>query len=343
MTTGNKFHKDKFFTKIEHTASSGVVGELEYEVFGEVKLKVLTTFTTSGTLTIQGRIKESSTWETVGTLTSGGDSDSFDIDTFDYIRFNFTVAAGSTGEIAASGFFKAASSGGGGAAFLTMQTDAGTNPVATGADTLTLTSSDSSLTITGDATTDTVDMTVAAIAAAGSDGQVQYNNSTVRAGSSIYWDDTNSRMGVLTSSPVLDFELGDGTSTSTRKITINRSSGNYVRLSCISGGHEVESTQPFNVKATTSLKLVVSNSTKVYLTTTGAAFFNGGTLPANNRIYIKGAGTSTDATLHCVDSGGTTVFKAQDDGVVNMPGLPTSAAGLNTGDLWNNSGVINIA
>lgn len=43
------------------------------------------------------------------------------------------------------------------AAFTTIQTDAGTYPVATGvADTLTLTSSDSTVTITGDSTTDTV-------------------------------------------------------------------------------------------------------------------------------------------------------------------------------------------
>jgi hypothetical protein len=157
--TGNKFHKDKMFAKISHTASSGVVGDAEYEVLGEIKISVATTFATSGTLTVQGRIKHSSSWQTVGTLTSGGDFDTFDIDAYDFIRFNFTVAAGSTGEIAASGFFKAAA--GGGAAFSTIQTDAGTSPVAVAADTLTLTSSDSSVTITGNSTTDTVDFVVA--------------------------------------------------------------------------------------------------------------------------------------------------------------------------------------
>jgi len=160
MTTGNKFHKDKLFAKIEHTATSGVVGENEYEVFGEVTVSVATTFTTSGTLSVQGRLLHSSVWTTVGTLTSGIDLDTFDISAYDFIRFNFTVAAGSTGEIAASGFFKAASStSGGGAAFTTIQTDAGTSPVATSADTLTLTSSDGSIVITGNSTTDTVDLT----------------------------------------------------------------------------------------------------------------------------------------------------------------------------------------
>ena len=29
-------------------------------------------------------------------------------------------------------------------------------------------------------------------------------------------------------------------------------------------------------------------------------------------------------------------------GVINMSGMPTSSAGLSSGDLWNNSGVVNI-
>jgi hypothetical protein len=155
--TGNKFHKDKLFAKISHTATSGVVGDTEYEVLGEIKLSVATDFATSGTLTVQGRIKHSSSWQTIGTLTSGGDFDTFDIDAYDFIRFNFTVAAGSTGEIAASGFFKAAAGGGATNSFATIQTDTGTNPVADSAtDTLTLTNTDNVIGISGNSTTDTV-------------------------------------------------------------------------------------------------------------------------------------------------------------------------------------------
>ena len=159
MTTGRKYSEDKFFTKITHTAASGVVGQDEYKVFGEIKLRVVADFTTSGTLTIQGRIKHSTTWDAIGTLTFAGDTDSFEIDTYDYIRFNFTVAAGSTGEISASGFYKA-SAAAGGSSFTTIQADAGTSPVAeSAADTLTITSSDSSVTVTGNSTTDTIDLT----------------------------------------------------------------------------------------------------------------------------------------------------------------------------------------
>lgn len=37
-----------------------------------------------------------------------------------------------------------------------------------------------------------------------------------------------------------------------------------------------------------------------------------------------------------------TILKLHDGGKVSMPNLPTSAAGLSAGDLWNNGGVINI-
>lgn len=53
-------------------------------------------------------------------------------------------------------------SGGASATFKTIQTPSGTSPVATGpTDILTLTSSDNSITITGDSTTDTIDLVVA--------------------------------------------------------------------------------------------------------------------------------------------------------------------------------------
>jgi len=152
MSTGNKYHKDKLFAKIVHTATSGVVGEEEYEVLGEVLLSVATDFTTSGTLTVQGRIKHSTSWQTVGTLTSGGDFDTFDIDSYDFIRFNFTVAAGSSGEIAASGFFKASTAQN---AFATVQADGGTNPQADFEAILSIVGGNN-ITTNGDSSTDTI-------------------------------------------------------------------------------------------------------------------------------------------------------------------------------------------
>lgn len=159
-----KYGNDKFFTRISHGAVTGVIGDDQYEVKGESNLRAVSTFASSGTLTIQGRIEGSSTWDNLGTLTSGGDSDTFDVSTYDFVRFNFTVAAGSSGEIAASGFFSGGSGSGAGATntFSIIQPDLGTSPTADSAtDTLTITSSDSSITVTGNATTDTIDLVVA--------------------------------------------------------------------------------------------------------------------------------------------------------------------------------------
>jgi hypothetical protein len=344
MTTGNKFSKDKFFTQFSHTATSGVVGQTEYEVWGEVKLRVVTTFTSSGTLTIQGRIHHSDSWEAIGTVASGGASESFDIDSFDYIRFNFTVAAGSTGEVAASGFFKASSSGGaGGASFTTIQTDAGTNPVAVGAtDTLTLTSADSSITITGTSGTDTVDL---AAAPADDTGAIQFNDAGSLGGddTELFWDNTNKRLGIHHNTPDYDLQIGDGGTSGNRYISLERTVNNYLRLLVLSGDHRLESSQALQITSTGSIRFRPNSSTSLYIVSTGCSLFNGASLPANNRLYIKGSSTGGNNVLHCVDSASASMMIVRDDGTVNMPALPTSAAGLATGDLWNNSGVINIA
>jgi hypothetical protein len=54
-------------------------------------------------------------------------------------------------------------------------------------------------------------------------------------------------------------------------------------------------------------------------------------------LLIQASGTFTDNGYR-LDVQGT--FRAT--GQVRLSGLPTSATGLSTGDLWNNSGVINI-
>jgi len=64
---------------------------------------------------------------------------------------------------------------------------------------------------------------------------------------------------------------------------------------------------------------------------------------ANKTLTVVGTGTTSGtSSLQCEDSAGTATLEVRDDGVVIMAGLPTSATGLPTGALWNNSGVINI-
>jgi len=162
MVTLNKFHKDKFFTKIQHASSaSGVIGLPEYEVFGENTLRVVTDFTSSGILTLEARIKHSETWENLGTLLADGDSEEFDIGSYDYIRFNFTTPSGSSGQVGVSGFFKGSASSASGAGFNLIQPDAGTAPVSDSTNSiLNITSSDGSILVGGDSATDTINLTV---------------------------------------------------------------------------------------------------------------------------------------------------------------------------------------
>jgi len=49
-----------------------------------------------------------------------------------------------------------------------------------------------------------------AAAPGGSDGQIQYNDGGVLGGASVYWDDVNSRLGILSSSPQTDVVIGAG-------------------------------------------------------------------------------------------------------------------------------------
>ena len=343
-----KYGNDKFFQKISHTATTGVVGDAEYDIKGENNLRAVSTFASSGTLTVQGRIEGSDTWDDLGTLASGGDSDTFDISTYDFVRFNFTVASGSSGEIAASGFFSGGSSGGGASnAFTIIQPDAGTSPQAESVtDTLTLTSSDGSVTITGNSTTDTIDFTGAGASPDGVSGRVQFSDgSNFDSDADIFWDNTNKRLGVGTDTPAYDVQIGEGTNSNIRTLSIDRTVNNYVRVMVASANHELLSSQLFTIRTTSGkfIRLSPGGTTAFYAGNTGIALFNGASVPASTRFYIKGAGTSGNATLKVVDSTSSNIFEVRDDGNILAPALPTSSAGLPTGALWNNSGVINIA
>lgn len=61
------------------------------------------------------------------------------------------------------------------------------------------------------------------------------------------------------------------------------------------------------------------------------------------RLGIKGSGTtSATASLIVQNSGGNEALKVRDDRVIIMSGMPTSALGLPSGALWNDSGTIKI-
>jgi hypothetical protein len=60
------------------------------------------------------------------------------------------------------------------------------------------------------------------------------------------------------------------------------------------------------------------------------------------RLDVRGRGTTTGLTQIWEDSAGTNNVEYVDNGQVRMLRLPTSSAGLASGSLWNNGGVINI-
>ena len=102
--------------------------------------------------------------------------------------------------------------------FSTFQTPSGTSPVSDStSDTLTFTSSDSSVGITGNATTDTIDFRVTP---AGSSGEVQYNAAgSLGADSNFKWDNTNKRVGIQASTPQAPFHAASSVGSTIANVT----------------------------------------------------------------------------------------------------------------------------
>jgi len=92
-----------------------------------------------------------------------------------------------------------AGGGGGGAAFSTIQPDAGTSPVATGADTLILTCVDNALTITGDSATDKITFGAGSNLAllGGRSGGQTLNGDTAAAGALILSSTAHGSKGLI--------------------------------------------------------------------------------------------------------------------------------------------------
>jgi hypothetical protein len=64
---------------------------------------------------------------------------------------------------------------------------------------------------------------------------------------------------------------------------------------------------------------------------------------ASTRLHITGGGpTNASTTLLVENSSNVEAFKILGDLAIIMANLPTSSAGLATGQIWNNSGVLNI-
>ena len=108
----------------------------------------------------------------------------------------------------------------------------------------------------------------------------------------------------------------------------------------------------FNTKSSGSVTInTIQFTSDVYnqtistglLRTTGIAVSSVLNQAPTAMVHVTGVdSTSSNYALKVDNSGGTALMYVRNDGVVLMNNLPTSSAGLPSGALWNNSGVINI-
>lgn len=166
----------------------------------------------SNVLLVKGRIKDQNSWDTIATI-NGSDSVSIDISSYSFFSFECTTYSfsGSSPKLLAENFFKKPIGGSSITAdtFSTVSVPNGTNPAASGNDTLTFTSSDASVVITGDSGTNTINLQTIASAPAlddvtdvdaptPSDGEIlKYNSGSGN------WENSSDLQSIESSNPAI--------------------------------------------------------------------------------------------------------------------------------------------
>ena len=183
-------------------------------------------------------------------------------------------------------------------------------------------------------------------------GNVQFGSST-----GLNWDNTNSRLGIGTSSPAFDLQIRKASAangevglqarntTATGEAFFSTSNDVDERMIVEIFGTSWASLSQVRKGTLTSTAqngmaiLIANNSTNANFSiqTTVSLTERFRLFGSTGNVTIQNGGTYTDNGYR-LDVQGT--FRAT--GQVRLSGLPTSATGLSTGDLWNNSGVINI-
>lgn len=100
----NQGASQKHNCKITIPASTGVKGQDKFPVHIETKLRTIVKSVGGGcTILVQGTIEGSDDWTTITTIVGPSTGVVSDISTYDYVRYNVSVAGG-TGELISSGF-----------------------------------------------------------------------------------------------------------------------------------------------------------------------------------------------------------------------------------------------
>jgi len=123
---------------------------------------------------------------------------------------------------------------------------------------------------------------------------------------------------------------------------INNNFNNSIVLGSGSGNStgnwlESTSTNQFTVGfRSASPTMVIGATTDSYIKSTG-------NLSLETDTTVKGSDTSASTTgFKVTDSTNASLLEVKNNGIINASNLPTSSAGLSSGDIWNNSGVLNI-
>ena len=161
------------------------------------------------------------------------------------------------------------------------------------------------------------------------------------------------------------FELASTSNGGAMAFNNNRSSINSVSDDLIIKGHlqtgltskiELGASLLINTHSTRALQLqsnftfFQSSAGTYYGTMKGGSFIWGAInligsegISLQKDTLVKGSDTSNSTTgFKVTDSTNASLLEVKNNGVINASNLPTSSAGLSSGDIWNNSGVLNI-
>jgi len=167
-------------------------------------------------------------------------------------------------------------------------------------------------------------------------GAVQFSDGTNFASdaANFFYDDSNSRLGIGTNTPTFNLEVKK----SSNQLRLSTPLDIYTYLEISGAGGQV-SMKFGNGSGTTHY--INNYSTGVWASNKwgfGSSYF-----APSAQLHVKGSGTTSSTTALLVqNSAGSDALQVRNDRVIIMAGMPTSAAGLPSGAIWNNSGVINI-
>ncbi len=139
-------------------------------------------------------------------------------------------------------------------------------------------------------------------------GQIPFGNGTSAIGSSsnLFWDNTNSRLGILTSSPSTTFQIG-GETAENLKYYVDGSNNNTFKLGYRATGWLMRAGTNSGVATDLNFAYMNSNGTNDYLTvgSTGGVTVTGGLNVTGTATALSGSFTNIDLANSAIHYNGT--------------------------------------